>query len=141
MNAILGSTIMGLSAAGFPLTQLVIGRFGRAGACASVAVAGGLLARDLALVATGTPGRLEPGPARLLWAETAAAAVATGAGLALLRDREVAAARAKGWNVPPAELLRRIAMGMLFGLHTMRFRIYQSAGSGLRRPRQLIGVD
>ncbi|HYO44851.1 MAG TPA: hypothetical protein VES19_16760 [Candidatus Limnocylindrales bacterium] len=128
----LGSVVLALSGSGYPLTQLAIARLGRLGACVAAGVTGALLARDVALIATGTPGRLGPVPARLLWAETAAAAAATAAGIALLRDPGVAAARVRGWNVPPAELFRRLALGTLFGLHTVRFRVYLSPGSGGR---------
>ena len=134
MNRALGRVVMGLSGAGFPLTQSAIGRFGRPGAVLVVGVTAGLLARDAALVAMGTPHRLQPGPSRLLWAETAVAVAATGAGLLLLRDPEVAAARDPGWNVPRRELFRRFAIGMLFGLHTLRLRVYLSPGSGRLEP-------
>jgi hypothetical protein len=134
MNRIAGGAIQGLSGAGFPLTQLAIGRLGRRGAVIVAGVTAGLLARDVAMIAMGTPSRLQPGPARLLWAETAVAAAATGASLLLLRDPDAAAARLPGWHVPRRELLRRFAIGTLFGLHTMRFRIYVAPGSGRRGP-------
>lgn len=129
---VLGTAILGLSGMGFPLTQLAIRRFGRTGAAVSAGVAGALLARDAYLLATGTTGRLQAAPVALLWAETATAAIATGTGLLLLRDPEVAVARQQGWRVGTAELLRRFAMGTLFGLHTMRFRTYLAPGSGSR---------
>jgi hypothetical protein len=128
----LGGAVLALSGAGFPLTQLAIRALGRRGATLVGAVTAGLLVRDVYLVATGTPGRLQPGPARLLWAETAVAALATGAGLVLLRDPDVASARQPGWRVPRGELVRRLAVGTLFGLHTMRYRIYLGPGSGRR---------
>ncbi len=134
MNRTLGRLVMGLSGAGFPLTQSAIARLGRPGAVLVVGVTAGLLARDAALVAMGAPRRLQRGPSRLLWAETAVAVAATGAGLLLLRDPEVAAARDQGWNVPRRELFRRFAIGMLFGLHAWRLRIYLSPGSGLLEP-------
>jgi hypothetical protein len=132
MNKAVGFVVLGVSGSGFPLTQAAIARFGRPGAALVAAVTGGLLVRDVALLARGTHRRLEAGPAALLWAETAVAAAATGAGLLLLRDREVAAARQQGWAVPNAELARRLAVGTLFGLHTVRFRTYLAPGSGLR---------
>jgi hypothetical protein len=134
MNRTMGTAIQGLSCAGFPLTQLAMGRLGRRGAVLVAAVTAGMLVRDVALIAVATPHRLQQGPARLLWAETAIAAVATGASLLLLRDPDVAAARLRGWNVPTRELVRRLAIGTLFGLHTMRFRIYLAPGSGRRDP-------
>jgi hypothetical protein len=126
--------ILAASGSGFPLTQAVIARLGRPGAILVAGVTGGLLARDVALLVMGTHRRLEPGPAAMLWAETASAAVATGAGLLLLRDPAVADARRRGWSAPRRELVRRIAIGTLFGLHTMRFRIFLAPGSGLLEP-------
>jgi hypothetical protein len=137
MGRLLGSVILGLGSAGFPLTQLAIARLGRRGAVLAVGVTGGLFVRDAALIATGTPGRLQPAPAALLWAETAVAAAATGAGFLLLRDPGVAAARQRGWSVSRMELFRRFAVGTLFGLHTMRMRIYLAPGSGRRDPATL----
>ena len=127
-----GRIVLGLSGAGFPLTQLAIARFKRRGALAVEAVVGGLLVRDIALVAGGTPRRLRPVAASLLWAETAVAALGLAGGAALLADPDVAAARERGWRVPRRELARRIALGTLFGLHTVRYRISLSPGSGRR---------
>jgi pimeloyl-ACP methyl ester carboxylesterase len=118
----LGPAILALSGAGFPLTQVAIARFGRRGALLVQAVVMGLLLRDLGLIASGAPSRLQPGAAVLLWAEAAAAAAAATAGALLLRDPEVATARQAGWAVPRGELFRRVAIGTLFGLHTVRFR-------------------
>ena len=132
MDHVLGKAILGLSGAGFPLTQVAINRLGRPGAVLVAGVTAGLLVRDVALISRGTADRLRPGPARLLWAETATASAATGAGLLLLRDPVVTAARQPGWRVAPEELVRRVAVGLVFGLHTMRFRIYLSPGSGQR---------
>lgn len=128
-----GPAVLALSGVGFPLTQLAIARFGRRGAVLVQAVSLGLLLRDIGLIASGAPSRLRPGPAALLWAEAAAAAAAATAGVLLLRDPDVAAARQAGWAVPRGELFRRLAIGTLFGLHTVRFRLYLSPGSGLRR--------
>ena len=127
-----GQIILGLSGAGFPLTQLAIARFGRRGALAVEAVVGGLLVRDIALIAGGAPRRLLPWPESLLLAETALATVSLAAGALLLADPEVAAARERGWHVPKRELIRRIGIGALFGIHTLRYRIYLSPGSGRR---------
>ena len=132
MNEILGRVILAASGSGFPLTQAVIRRFGRGGAVATEAICAGLLVRDLAMVANGAPGRLEPVPARLLYLETAVAAIAAGFSLTAMRPDGLAAARTPGWRVPRAELARRLAVGTLFGLHTVRFRIYLAPGSGRR---------
>ena len=72
--------VLVVSGLGFPLTQLVIRRFGRPGAVVVEVVCGGLLVRDAVLIATGVPGLLRRGPATLLWMEVAAgvAAVLTG---------------------------------------------------------------
>ncbi len=133
MNRALGAAILGLSGAGFPLTQLAIARLGRRGAIVVAGVTAGLFVRDAAMLAAGAPRRLQPGPAGLLWAETAVAAAATAAGLLLLRDPDVAAARMPGWRVGPSELARRLAIGMLFGLHTLRYRIYLARLGAARR--------
>ncbi len=133
----LARAVLVLSGMGFPITQVTIARLGRRGAALVAGVTAGLLVRDATLIVTGTPGRLQPGAARLLWAETAVAAAATGAGLLLLRDPEVAAARKRGWDVPTQELFRRFAVGALFGLHTVRFQIYLAPGSGRRVPGPL----
>ena len=132
LNKGLGQFLLALSAAGFPLTQAVIARFGRRGAVGVEAVVLGLLARNAALLATGTPGPPAPVPAALLWAETAAAIAATATGAVLLLDPEVASARDRGWRVSRRELARRLAVGLLFGLHTWRFRIFLEPDSGRR---------
>jgi hypothetical protein len=129
-----GLGILALSGAGFPLTQLAIARFGRRGAMFVEALVVGLLLRDIGLIVSGTPSRLRAGPAALLWAEAAAAAAAAMAGALLLRDPEVAAARQAGWAVGRGELFRRVAVGTLFGLHTVRFRTRLSPGAGRRPP-------
>jgi hypothetical protein len=131
VKANVGRLVLVLSGMGFPMAQVVIRRFGTAGAAAVEAVSVGLLARDLALVAGGAPRRLRRGPAMLLWLEAAAAALASVLGLRLLVD---AKARARAIEQRPAgpEIARRIALGSLFGFHTMRFRIYLQPDRGLR---------
>lgn len=126
---LLGRAILVTSGCGFPLTQAVIARFGRAGAVVAEGVVVGLLVRDCALVAGGTPSRLRPFPAALLWLELAAAGLASVAGLAAIRrprqrfDRTPAGAM---------EAIRRGAVGLLFGLHTYRFWIYLQPDRGRR---------
>jgi hypothetical protein len=131
-NRALGAVILAASGSGFPLTQLALARLGRPGALLVGAVTVGLLARDLAMIARGAPSRLEAGPAALLYAETAVAAVAAATCLALATDDGLEAARTRGWHVGRIELLRRVAMGTLFGIHTMRYRIYLAPGRGVR---------
>jgi hypothetical protein len=118
----LGGIVLVASGMGFPLTQVAIARLGRPGIVGVQAVTACLLVRAVALVATGTPGRLERGPAALLLAETVAASVATVANATLFTRAGREAAMARGWRVGKREIVRRVAMGTLFGLHTMRFR-------------------
>jgi len=116
---------------GYPLTQLVIRRLGRRGAVVVETVCAGLLARDLAMLAKGTPRRLRRGPALLLWLETAAAGAAA---LTSVRPAlsEEASRRAMQLWANPREALRRAAVGLLFGLHTWRFWIYLKPDRGRR---------
>jgi hypothetical protein len=111
----------------------VIRRFGGRGALVVEAVCGGLLIRDAAMLAAGVPHRLRRGPAVLLWLEAAAGAAAVLAGLRPLVD---AAARQRAVQPHPdrLEVVRRTAVGALFGLHTIRFRIYLQPDQGLRHP-------
>jgi hypothetical protein len=133
VNRALGGIVLAASGLGFPLTQVAIARLGRSGAIAVQATTVGLLVRDVALVATGTAGSLERGPAALLLAETAAASVATLANANLGTANGRKAATTRGWHVGRRELVRRAAVGALFGIHTLRFRVYLAPGSGLRR--------
>jgi len=127
----MGRAVLTLSGLGFPLTQLAIRRLGRRGAAIVEVVCGGLLARDAAMLTTGAPTRLRRGPAVLLWLETAVGVVAVVAGLRPLLD---GAARERTSEARPdaPEGVRRAAIGLLFGLHTMRFRIYLQPTHGLR---------
>jgi hypothetical protein len=126
-----GRVVLAVSGMGFPLTQLAIRRLGARGALVVEAVCGGLLVRDVAMIVAGAPGRLRRGPAALLWLEGAAGAAATVTGLRLLID---GAARERALAPRPdrSEAIRRAAIGTLFGLHTMRFRIYLQPDHGLR---------
>lgn len=126
-----GGVVLLLSGIGFPLTQLAVRRFGRRGALLVEAVSVGLLARDTAMIAMGTPRHLHRGPAMLLWLEAGAAALAAVTGLRLLVDGQ---ARERAIAARPSrfEVVRRGAVGTLFGLHTMRFRIYLQPDRGLR---------
>jgi hypothetical protein len=133
VNRVLGGIVLATSGLGFPLTQVAIARLGRPGVIAVQAVTVGLLVRDVALLATATAGRLERGPAFLLLAETAAASVATVANAGLFTTAGREAAMSRDWHVGRREVIRRAAMGTLFGLHTMRFRAYLAPGSGFRR--------
>jgi hypothetical protein len=132
MSPRLGQLVLGLSGSGFALTQLAIRRLGRRGAIVTESVCVGLAVRDAAMIATGVPARLRRGPALLLWLEMVAAIAASGLGLRLLLDSD-AAARSTAPRPDPLEVARRAAVGTLFGLHTMRFRIYLRPDQG-RRP-------
>ncbi len=130
MDPRLGKLLLGLSAAGYPLTQLAIRRFGRRGAVVSETACVALAIRDAAMVAAGTPGRLRRGPAVLLLLELATAAAAAALGLRLaIRDEAVEQAQA-----PPggAEIARRAAVAALFSFHTARLRIYLQPDQGRR---------
>jgi len=130
MSPPIGRAVLALSGLGFPLTQLAIRRFGRPGAVAVEVVCGGLLVRDAAMIAAGVQGRLRRGPAILLWLEAAVAGTAAATTLRPVVDA-AALLRAAGQARPDRlEAARRVAIGALFGLHTMRFRIYLQPDSG-----------
>lgn len=121
MKRYVGAGVLAMSAMGFPLTQLVIARWGRCGAAAVECVCAGLLVRDAVLIAHGAPRRLRRAPAVLLWCELAAASAAVIAGLpGVVRSESPLA----------VEVARRVAVAMLFGLHTYRFGIYLRPGQG-----------
>ncbi len=124
-----GHLALGLIGMGFPLTQLVIRRFDKAGAIAVEAVSVGVLARDLRLVATGAPRAMRRAPAVLLWVETVAAALASGLGLRLILSAE-ARVRALDQRPVGAEVARRIALGTMFGMGSWRMRISRQPGDG-----------
>ena len=134
MSLRVGRVVLGLSAMGFPLTQLAIRRFGRRGALVAEVVCTGLFVRDAAMIAAGVPGRLRRGPAILLWLETGAAAGAVLTGLRPLLDAD-ASTRASRKRTDRFETMRRAAVRLLFGLHTARFRIYLQPDHGLRQDR------
>jgi hypothetical protein len=116
------------SGLGFPITQAVIARFGSRGAIVAEGVVVGLLVRDAALVATGTPRRLQRWPAMLLWLELIAVAGATITGVAAVaRPGQVV----DGTPAGRVEAVRRFLVGLLFGLHTYRFQVYLRPDRGL----------
>jgi len=96
VNRGVGGIILVANGLGFPLTQVAIARLGRPGVVAVQALTAGLLVRDVALVATGTVGRLERGPAALLLAETIAASIATVANASLSTGPGLDAAMVRG---------------------------------------------
>jgi hypothetical protein len=128
-----GWLVLGMSAAGYPLVDLMLRRGGRTGAVIAESVCVGLAVRDLVLVAGGAPRRLARIPADLLVLELAAATLAGTVGL-----RPVLARQSAGAALPArAAAVQRAAGGALFLLHTIRFRIYLSPGHGRPRPRDL----
>ena len=132
MSPMAGRIVLVVSGLGFPLTQVAIRRFDRAGAVAAQSVAVGLFVRDAALIASGAPRRLRRGPARMLWLEAAIAAVAAALCLPLVFDESARRRAAAARPATGGEAARRVAMGALFGLHTMRFRIYLTPDRGRR---------
>ena len=66
MKRAIGSVVLGLSACGYPLTQVVVRRWGVRGAAVAESVCAGLAIRDASMVASGVPGRLRRVPAALL---------------------------------------------------------------------------
>jgi hypothetical protein len=131
MTLRLGKIVLGLSAAGFPMTQLAIRRLGRRGAIVTEGACVGLAARDAAMIAAGTPARLRRGPAVLLWLELVAAVAAAGLGVGLATD-DRAVSQAVGARLVPLERARRAAVFALFALHTVRFWIYLQPDHGLK---------
>ncbi len=131
MHPRLGKIVLGLSAAGYPLTELAVRRLGRRGAVITEVTCCGLAVRDAAMVVAGVPTRLRRGPAILLWMELTAAVAAGGLGLkSAIDDESYKCARA---DPGPAEMARRFAVGALFGLHTARFWIYLQPDQGRKR--------
>jgi hypothetical protein len=88
-----------------------------------VAVSAGILATDIANLATG---RSQGNLRRLVRLEAAAAGAATVTGALLLLDPVVKEAVDEGWRVGRSEMVRRIALGLLFGLLSARLR-FQAA--------------
>ena len=121
MRRTIGAAVLGLSACGYPLTQLVIRRWGVRGAVITESVCAGLAVRDTSMVAAGVPGRLRRVPAALLRLELAAGVTASLAGLVPLLQARSAG---RGAEIAAAENMRRAAVAALFALHTIRFAIY-----------------
>ncbi len=138
MRRATGAVVLGLSACGYPLTQLLVRRGGVPGAALAELVCAGLTIRDASMLASGLPGRLRKVPAALLRLEAAAGTVASLAGLHPLLnaqpDRRAASPAGAADNV------RRAAVAALFALHTVRFAIYLSPGQGRRTPAAAAGA-
>jgi hypothetical protein len=119
MRRLLGLAVTVVLGAGLPISQLAIGRLRWPGAAAVAAVSGAILAADLANLAAG---RSTGSMRRVVRLEAAAAGAATVTGVLLLLDPEVLEARDEGWRVGRSEMLRRVALGLLFGVLSARFR-------------------
>jgi hypothetical protein len=132
MQKALGTAIAVASGSGFPLSQVLIARLGRPGAVAVAVVTAGILARDVSLVVNERPAGETAGSTALLYVETAVAVVATVAGLASITDAGLEAARSRERRVGGVELLRRTSLGLLFGIHAMRFKEYLQLPGGRR---------
>ena len=134
MKRVTGAIVLGLSACGYPLTQLAARRWGVRGAVMAECACAGLAIRDASMVAGGVPGRLRRIPAALLLLELGAGVVASLAGsLPLLSPPP--AARTASARTSAAEGIRRPAVAVLFAIHTVRFAIYLRPDQG-RRPEQ-----
>lgn len=131
MRRTVGRIVLGLSACGYPLTQLAIRRCGARGAAVAEAVCAGLAIRDASMMAAGVPGRLRAVPAALLRLELAAGIVASTAGLRPLLGTPPAAS-ASSPRTDAADAVRRAAVATLFAVHTIRFGIYLRPGQGRR---------
>jgi hypothetical protein len=130
MKRAIGSVVLGLSACGYLLTQLVIRRWGVRGAAVAECVCAGLAIRDASMVASGVPGRLRRFPAALLRLELAVGVVASLAGLhPLVSARSAGRPAARACAV---ESVRRAAVATLFAVHTIRFGIYLRPDRGRR---------
>ena len=132
MERVTGAVVLGLSSCGYPLTQLVIRRWGKRGAAIAESVCAGLAVRDAWMIASGVPGRLRRVQAVLLYFELGVGVAASLAGLAPLLSAQ-SADRAAPARTRTAEGFRRAAVAILFTIHSMRFGIYLRLDQG-RRP-------
>jgi hypothetical protein len=134
MKRAIGSVFLGLSACGYPLTQLVIRRWGVRGAAVAECACAGLAIRGASMVARGVPGRLRRFPALLLRLELAVGVVASLAGLHQLLSAR-SADRPAPARACATETVRRAAVATLFAVHTIRFGIYLRPDRGRRVPQ------
>ena len=134
MKRVTGAIVLGLSACGYPLTQLAVRRWGVRGAAMAECVCAGLAIRDASMVAGGVPGRLRRVPAALLFLELGAGVVASLAGLPPLLSAQPADRTASA-GTSAAGCVRRAGVAVLFAIHTIRFAIYLRPDQG-RRPEQ-----
>jgi hypothetical protein len=123
-----GYVLLVAAAAGAVLGAKAPQRWGRAGGGLLLAGLSALLARDVAMIASGTPGRLRTLPRVLLFAET----VCAGMGIAV---------GARPWLMadPPQPVAVRGLAGSglataTFTIHAVRQVIYLSPGQGRSGP-------
>ena len=112
--------------AGLPMSQLAIRHLGRRGAAGVAVVSAAVLAADVGVLArAGADGRggSDETLHRVMRVEAATAAIATVTGVLLLLDPGVTEARDEGWRVGRTEMLRRLSLGLLFGIRSARFRL------------------
>ncbi len=121
-----GLPILVVSGLGFPLCQVAIAKLGQRGALLVEGITSALLVRDAYLVASGAPSRLRPIPGALPYVELAVAACASVLGLRAFTDRGLTEATSRSPSA--GEVLRRAALGTLFGVHTGRFAVYLGLG-------------
>jgi hypothetical protein len=126
-----GVIFLGLSACGYPLTQIVIRRWGVRGAAVAESACIGLTVRDASMVASGVTDRLRPVPAALLRLELAAGLAASLAGLHPLLNARPTDGAAPA-SPCTADTMRQAAVATLFALHTVRFAVYLRPGQGRR---------
>ncbi len=115
-----GLLLLVVSGLGFPLSQVAIAVLGRRGAAFVEAVVAAFLVTDARLVSDGTARRPSM-PGVLLCLELAAACLAGILGLRSLTSHGLREATAR--RPGALELVRRVAIGALFGLHTWRLAI------------------
>ena len=131
LKRLVGRIVLGLSACGYPLTQMVIRRLGVGGAAVAESVCVGLAIRDASMVASGAPKRLRRLPAVLLRLELAVGVVASLAGMPPLLNARSADCESSR-RIRAAEVARRAAVATLFAVHTVRFGIYLRPDQGRR---------
>lgn len=131
LKRLVGRIVLGLSACGYPLTQMAIRRWGVRAAAGVESVCVGLAIRDALMVANGVPQRLRKLPAVLLHVELAVGVVASLAGMRPLLNARSADCESSP-RISVAEVARRAAVATLFALHTVRFGIYLRPDRGRR---------
>jgi len=122
--------------AGLPISQLVIRYLRRPGAAAVLVVSAAILASDLGDLAAGrSTGTLR----RVIRIEAVAAGAATVTGAMLLLDPAVEQARDGGLRVGRPEMLRRLSLGLVFGVLSARLRIPPGTAGRLDKNTTVVG--